>query len=234
MKHIKNSYLELLAELGIGGAHPGGINLTEEILKNENINGSWHVLDAGCGTGQTAAYISQTFQAKVTALDFNPTMVAKARHRMKINNLPVEIFEGSVEDIPLPNDYFNFIISESVLSFVNKQKAVSEIYRILKSGGRFIAVEPTLNERLDDAQEQEIMQFYGLDSLLMETDWADLLKQTGFENIQIKHHTTIESEPDFHYSNEIDPSLYDIMRKHLDIITKYQETFSYRVYTCSK
>ncbi|MEK3765283.1 MULTISPECIES: class I SAM-dependent methyltransferase [unclassified Solibacillus] len=234
MKHIKNSYLELLAELGIGGAHPGGINLTEEILKNENINSSWHVLDAGCGTGQTAAYISQTFQAKVTALDFNPTMVAKARHRMKINNLPVEILEGSIEDIPLPNDHFNFIISESVLSFVNKQKAVSEIYRILKSGGRFIAVEPTLNERLDDAQEQEIMQFYGLDSLLMETDWADLLKQTGFENIQIKHHTTIESEPDFHYSNEIDPALYDVMRKHLDIITKYQETFSYRVYTCSK
>lgn len=234
MKQIKNDYLELLAELGIGGAHPGGINLTEEILKNENINSSDQVLDAGCGTGQTAAYISQTFQAKVTALDFNPTMVAKARHRMKINNLPVEIIEGSIEETTLPDDHFNFIISESVLSFVNKQKAISEIYRILKKGGRFIAVEPTLNERLDDAQEQEIMHFYGLDSLLMETDWANLLKQTGFENIQIKHHTTIESEPDFHYSNEIDPALYDVMKKHLDIITKYQETFSYRVYTCSK
>ncbi|WP_336046827.1 class I SAM-dependent methyltransferase [Solibacillus ferritrahens] len=234
MKQIKNSYLELLAELGIGGAHPGGIKLTEEILKSENINSTCHVLDAGCGTGQTAAYLSQTFQAKVTALDFNSTMVAKARHRMKINNLPVEIIEGSIEDIPLPNHHFDFIISESVISFVNKPKAISEIYRILKNGGRFIAVEPTLNERLDVTQEQEIMQFYGLDSLLMEKDWAELLKQIGFKNIQIQHHTTIESEPDFHYSNEIDPVLYDVMKKHLEIISKYQETFSYRVYTCTK
>ncbi|MCH7323320.1 methyltransferase domain-containing protein [Solibacillus sp. MA9] len=235
MKQIQNSkYLELLSVLGIGGAHPGGINLTKEIFKHEPINDSCHVLDVGCGTGQTAAYLTQTFGAKVTALDINPTMLEKAKYRMKSNELHVEFIEGSIENTSLLDSHFDFIITESVLSFVNKPKALSEIYRLLKDGGRFIAIEQTMNERLAPADELEIMQFYGFDSLLMESDWEALLIQAGFENIQIQNHTTIESEPDFHYSNEIDPELYNVMKKHIEIMLNYQGIISYRIYACTK
>ena len=157
MKSIqKAKYLELLSVLGIGGAHPGGINLTTEIFKHERINDTSHVLDVGCGTGQTAAYLTQNFGANVTAIDVNRTMLEKAKYRMAINNLHVHFIEGSIEQTALADQSFDFILSESVLSFVNKPRALSEIYRLLKMDGRFIAIEQTMNAQLADEDAKEI------------------------------------------------------------------------------
>lgn len=79
------TYLEFLAKFGVGGAHPGGINLSKELFKAESIQQTSHILDVGCGTGQTAAYLATHFQANVTGIDINPIMIEKARHRMKKN-----------------------------------------------------------------------------------------------------------------------------------------------------
>ncbi|MER1986481.1 MAG: class I SAM-dependent methyltransferase [Solibacillus sp.] len=204
------------------------------MFKNERIHDTSHILDVGCGTGQTAAYLSQKYGANVTGIDMNPVMVEKAKKRMSKNDLSVNLLQCAVEEIPFPNQYFDFIISESVLSFVDKPRALDEIFRLLKKGGRFIAIEQTMNWQLEKTEENEIKQFYGLDSLLLEQDWLTLLQQAGFEEIHILQNSAIESEPDFHYSDAIDPSLYEVMKKHLYIISKYQEAFSYRVYLCTK
>lgn len=232
---IQNSeYLDFLSKFGIGGAHPGGINLTKKIFETENISKTSQILDVGCGTGQTAAYLAYKYGAKVTGIDINPTMIAKAKRRMRKTRLPVKIIQGSIETPPLPDNYFDLIISESVLSFVNKPRALSEIFRLLKKGGRFIAIEQTINERLKKTEENEIKQFYGFDRLFMKKDWVALLKKAGFEQIRIKKNTTIDSTPDFHYSDDIEPELYEIMEKHFDITFKYQGNLSYRVYSCTK
>lgn len=235
MSLIQNSkYIDFLSEFGIGGAHPGGINLSKEIFKKENINKTSHVLDVGCGTGQTAAYLAYHYGAKVTGIDINPTMVAKARRRMKINRLPVEIIECSIEKVPLPDNQFDFIISESVLSFVNKPTALKEIFRLLKNGGRFIAIEQTIIQPLEEDEENEIKQFYGFDSLTMKKDWIALFKQAGLKPIRVQKNTSIDSEPDFLYSNNIGPELYEIMEKHLDLTFKYTDKLGYRIYLCTK
>lgn len=232
---IQNSkYLDFLSKLGIGGAHPGGINLTKEIFKRENINRNSHILDVGCGTGQTAAYLANRYGAKVTGIDNNPTMVAKAEKRLKKNRLPVKIIQCSVEEIPLPDNHFDFITSESVLSFVDKPRALKEIFRLLKNDGRFIAIEQTLNQQLQDIEENEIKQFYGFNSLTTEKDWIALLKQAGFEHIRIQKNTSIDSEPDFLYSDDIEPELHEIMDKHFDLVLKYKEKLGFRIYSCTK
>lgn len=232
---IHNSkYLDVLSKLGIGGAHPGGINLTKELFKKERIHKTSRILDVGCGTGQTAAYLSHKYEANVTGLDLNPIMVAKAKERMKKNGLPVKIIQGTIEKIALPDHHFDCIISESVLAFVNKPRALNEIFRLLKRDGRFLAIEPTMNQRLQAAAEDEIKQFYGFDSLPLKNDWVLLLKQAGFEQIRVQKGTSIDSEPDFYYSDDIDPAFYEVMQKHFDILFNYQENLSYRVYTCTK
>lgn len=230
----KSKYLDFLSKLGIGGAHPGGINLTKEIFKAENINRNSHILDVGCGTGQTAAYLADRYGATVTGLDINPTMVAKAKSRMKKNRLPVKIIQGSIEKIPLPDSHFDFIISESVLSFVNKPRALKEIFRLLKNGGRFVAIEQTINQRLKKEEENEILQFYGFQSLTTKKEWVASLKKVGFKHIRIQKNTSIESLPDFHYSDDIEPELYEIMEKHFDIMLRYQEILGYRIYSSTK
>lgn len=232
---IQNStYLNLLYELGVGGAHPGGINLTKHLFKKERIHKASRILDVGCGTGQTAAYLSQKYGANVTGIDISPTMVGKSKERMSKNALQVNIMQCSVEKMPFANQHFDFIISESVLSFVKKPSAVSEIFRLLKHSGRFIAIEQTMNARLEQTEEDEIKQFYGLDALLMEQDWITLFKEAGFKQVLTLKNIEIDSEPDFHYSDDINPMLYEVMKKHFYLIAKYQDVFSYRVYLCEK
>lgn len=109
-------YLDFLSKFGVSGAHPGGIELTKKILENEMINKSSRILDVGCGTGETSAYLAARYGAKVTGLDINPIMIKKAKIRMAKYQLPVEIIHGSIEKCPLEDSNYDFIISESVLS----------------------------------------------------------------------------------------------------------------------
>lgn len=232
IQHSK--YLDFLSKFGVGGAHPGGINLTQEIFKAENVSKISHILDVGCGTGQTAAYLANKYEANVTGIDINSIMVAKAKRRMKKARLPVKILQGSIEKIPFPDQKFDFIISESVLSFVNKPRALKEIYRLLKNGGRFIAIEFTINQQLEEQSEQEIKQFYGFDSCFMKKDWVDLLKRAGFNNIRIQNNKSISSQPEFQYSEYIEPEFHEIMNKHYDMHIKYAGILDYRIYSCTK
>lgn len=81
-----SKYLNFLSQFGVGGAHPGGLSLTMDVLRKEQINESSYVLDVGCGTGQTAAYLASRFGAKVTGIDIHPLMVEKAKKEWKRNS----------------------------------------------------------------------------------------------------------------------------------------------------
>jgi ubiquinone/menaquinone biosynthesis C-methylase UbiE len=232
------SYLDFLAMFGVGGAHPGGIILTKDVLANENISSNSYILDAGCGTGQTAAYLFNQYKANVFGLEINPIMLEKAKVRFGTQKLPIELIAGSVENIPFEDNTFDFILSESVLAFVNKPKALKEFYRVLKKGGRFIANEMTINKRLNPTDENEIKQFYALDSLLIEDDWRNLLTETGFQNIEIKKEkqeiSSGNHSPEFNFSHNFEPELFDILNQHGSIVIKYHDVLSYRIITCTK
>ena len=234
----ESKYLDFLSKFGVGGAHPGGIDLTKDILKTEEINKTSHILDVGCGTGQTAAYLSKQYGAKVTGLDINPIMVEKAKNRMRQYQLPVEIMRGSIENFPVKDGTFDLIISESVLAFVNKPKALKEIFRLLKNGGRFIANELTANKHLSPIIGEEIKQFYGVDSILMEINWITLFEQTGFKNIKVRMQNQsllqYNPNPEFQCSEYIEPELYTVMDEHFHLIVKYDGIMGYQVFTCTK
>ncbi|WP_428911596.1 class I SAM-dependent methyltransferase [Niallia sp. Krafla_26] len=231
-------YLDFLSKFGVGGAHPGGIDLTKELFRYERITPTTRILDVGCGTGQSAAYLAATYGAIVTGIDINPIMVEKARSRMTRNQLPAKIIQGSIENCSLTDETFDYIISESVLSFVNKPKSLTEIFRLLKSGGRFIANELIINQHLHPSHTKEITQFYGVDSLLMEKDWLTLLQQTGFKGIESRKQTQSILQqnvtPEFLYSDYIEPELYTIMNQHFYIMGKYHGILDYRVFSCTK
>ena len=171
-------------------------------------------------------------------MDINPIMVEKAKNRIRKYQLPVEIIQGSIEQFPVMDGEFDFIISESVLSFVNQPKALNEIFRLLKNGGRFIANELTANKRLSPPIEEEIKQFYGLDFVLMEENWITLLEQTGFNkiNIRMQKQSMLQynPNPEFQYSEYIEPELYAVMYEHFNILFKYNGVMGYRIFSCTK
>jgi len=231
-------YLNFLSKFGIGGAHPGGMGLTKEIFENESINNNTRILDVGCGTGQTAAYLADQYGSKVTAIDINPIMVEKAKNRMEKKRVPVEIIQASIENIPLKDREFDLIISESVLAFVNKEKALKEIFRLLKNGGQFIANELVINKPLTSTEEEEVKLFYGIDSVHPENYWIALFKQAGFKNINIRlqDQSMFKNDlmPEFEYSEYIEPELFSVMYQHFNIMVKYEEILSYRIFSCTK
>ncbi|WP_249315732.1 class I SAM-dependent methyltransferase [Bacillus sp. FJAT-49711] len=227
-----------MSKFGVSGAHPGGINLTKEILLQEKIDRTSHILDVGCGTGQTAAFLAAQYGAKVTGIDVNPIMVEKARMRIAQLQLPVKIIQGSIEECILEDEAFDFIISESVLAFANAPKSLMEILRLLKKGGRFVANELTMNEPLEAALQEEVKQFYGFNSLLLEDDWVHLMRNTGFQNIQIHRpqYSLLENHtiPEFHYSENIEPELFMVMMEHFNNMYKYEGIMDYRILSGTK
>ncbi len=135
------TYMDLLSILGIGGAHPGGIKATDIMLGGEPINQQTVILDAGCGTGQTSAYLSSRYGAQVVALDNHPIMAEKARQRFSTLSLPVQVIESSLENMPLATGSVDYCLSESVLSFADFSPSVNEIHRVLKSNGVLYAID---------------------------------------------------------------------------------------------
>jgi SAM-dependent methyltransferase len=232
------TYFDLLAQFGIGGAHPGGFLLTQELLSAEHINSQSKILDVGCGTGQTSAYLYNNFGADIVGLDINPIMLEKAKKRFLSQKLPIELIHGSVEEIPFKDSSIDLVLSESVLAFVKKEKALEEIQRVLIKGGRLIANEMTINFTPSKQEEKEIKDFYGLDSLFLEEDWRSLLEEVGFTDIVIKsgQKSLIGDQqiPEFNFSINFEPELFGVLNKHAEIILKYEEFLSYRIITCTK
>jgi len=70
---------QLLAELDKNVIHPGGRRSTREMLEMAALDHSRHVLEVGCGVGATAIDIARRYGCRVTAVDYDPRMVERAR-----------------------------------------------------------------------------------------------------------------------------------------------------------
>nr|WP_245998022.1 class I SAM-dependent methyltransferase [Siminovitchia terrae] len=237
--HVESTYLNCLALFGVGGAHPGGLNLTRRILSREKMDASTKVLDVGCGTGQTSAFISKQYQCHVTALDYNKIMLEKAKKRFHSMNLQIETQYGTAENLPFGNDTFDFILSESVTAFTDVSKSVPEYKRVLKPDGVLLAIEMMRETDVSEKQMKEILDFYGVKQLLNEQEWRTNFEKAGFEQIEVEK---VELRPDIHkvdvsndysLSKQIDPSFYKIFEKHHHLSILYKDILGCGIFRCS-
>ena len=128
------NYLDMLARLGVGNAHPGGYTATLEQLQQWPIPKSSSVLEVGCGTGITACYLAQN-GLEVTGLDVRPDMLVKAKQRANELGVKVHYELGDVQCLPFDANTFDVVLAESVSIFTNTRIALSEYFRVLSPGG---------------------------------------------------------------------------------------------------
>lgn len=232
---MANMYLDLLAYFGVGSAHPGGFRLTQSILENENILPVETVLDVGCGTGQTAAFLAKKFHCQVTAIDKHPIMIEKAEERFKNNNPPIKVIEGDAENLSFADDSFDFAIAESVIVFTNISKTLDELARVLKNTGRMIIIEMVVEPNLPIDLQKEIRNLYGIREVLREEEWISRLHQAGFTKIEmIKTPPTLSPSElqDINQSENIQSKFYDLWEKHHQFIVQNHHFIGYRVFKC--
>ncbi|RFU62452.1 class I SAM-dependent methyltransferase [Peribacillus glennii] len=243
---MKFSYQDALAFYRIQGAHPGGFALTKLILEREDIDCQTKILDAGCGTGQTSAYLAKTFGCKVYAIDVHPEMIKAAAVRFTEENIPVTISEGSIEELPFPEDTFDYIIAESSTAFTDITNSIQEYFRVLKPGGVLLNIDMAVEQELKSEEKAEIIAFYEMKDVWTEDEWIDAFDHAGFEAVDVlKANSVMEELEELMFEeNEMseemppmydnDPEIDTVFQTHHQLLLTYGEKLGYRVFRANK
>ena len=104
------------------------------------------VLDLAGGTGDFTKLFSKIVgdSGKAYLTDINDAMLRVGRDRLIDAGIVgnVEYIQANGEQLPYPDNFFNCItIGYGIRNFTNKEKALVELYRVLKPGGRFLILE---------------------------------------------------------------------------------------------
>ena len=155
-------------------------------IKNGDI-----VVDLGSGAGNDV-FIARSLigeNGRVIGVDMTPEMINKAeRNNQKLGFNNVEFRLGEIEELQLQNNTADVVISNCVLNLVpDKEKAFSEIYRILKPGAHFCVSDIVLKGELPESIRKSAAMYAGcVAGALQMEDYLEIIKKTGFKNIEVK------------------------------------------------
>lgn len=103
------------------------------------------VLEIGFGTGLNLPHYPDQVR-KVTAVDPNPGMHRRAERRIAASQIDVEKHVGGTEQLPFGDSSFDCVVSTFTLcSVAEERRAMSELYRVLRPGGKFVFLEHGLS-----------------------------------------------------------------------------------------
>lgn len=178
---------QFMAALGKKVIHPGGRRSTEELLGFAELGPELHVLDVGAGVGTTAIEMARRFGCRVTAVDIDPHMLARAQANVDAARLGqrVTVSYGDLQALDFPDNEFDRVLIEAVTMFVDRGRASTEVVRVTRPGGRvldheFIYVKPPTNDvrRIFEGEMCPGISFSTAD------DWLALYRAAGLTDLR--------------------------------------------------
>src|SRR6202045_2163527 len=170
----------LLASLGCG--NPTAL---------AELNAGETVLDLGSGGGIDVLLSAKRVGAtgKAYGLDMTDEMLALAnenKRRAVVTN--VEFLKGEIENIPLPDNSVDVIISNCVINLsADKDRVLREAFRVLKPGGRFAVSDVvTRGEMLSEIRKNVLLWVGCVAGALEENEYRNKLTSAGFEQIELE------------------------------------------------
>ena len=149
------------------------------------------VLDLGSGGGidvlLSARRVGPT--GKAYGLDITEEMLALAEENKRKSGLTnVEFLKGEIENIPLPNNSVDVIVSNCVINLSgDKDRVLREAFRVLKPGGRFAISDIVVRGEVPQEIRKSIELWVGcVAGALSDTEYQQKLTAAGFERIDIE------------------------------------------------
>ncbi len=160
------------------------------------------VLDLGSGGGIDVLLSAKRVSpgGKAYGLDMTDEMLALAeKNKAEAGAENVEFLKGHIEEIPLPEDHVDVVISNCVINLsTDKPKVISEAFRVLKPGGRFAVSDMVFlgdKGKLPPELVDSIESWAGCVSGAPEKDeYEGLLRDAGFEDVAVEVTHTYDEE----------------------------------------
>jgi ubiquinone/menaquinone biosynthesis C-methylase UbiE len=157
----------------------------QELVNRFDIGEGKSILDVGCGTGILLSYLSEKVKenGSVFALDFSWNMIFKAKRTKRKSR--IHFINAEVEALPLKDHSFDYVTCLDTFAHItNQKKAVSEMGRALKKGGRLF-IAHTLGKR-------ELAEYHRVAGIEVENDtlpedvkMREMMRDAGLKKIEI-------------------------------------------------
>jgi ubiquinone/menaquinone biosynthesis C-methylase UbiE len=150
-----------------------------------------HVLDLGSGGGIDVLLSAKRVApgGKAYGLDMTDEMLALARENQRQAGLHnVEFLKGEIENVPLPENSVDVVISNCVINLsADKDRVLREAFRVLRPGGRFAVSDVVVRGPVPDEIRRSVELWIGcVSGALDESDYRAKLTAAGFEAIEIE------------------------------------------------
>lgn len=153
-------------------------------------------VDLGCGRGNDVIRMAQEVgeQGLVYGLDISDGMIEKAKkNAAKLDVTNVQFIKSELESLKLPTKIADLVISNCTINHASDKKAVwSEIYRILKKGGRFVVSDIySLEDVPDEYRNDPIAVSECWAGSIKKDEYLKIITEAGFLDVEILE----ESQP---------------------------------------
>lgn len=147
------------------------------------------VLDLGSGAGIDLLLAAKLAgpKGKVIGVDMTTAMIERARANAKaagLNN--VEVLEGIIEDLPVDSEAVDLVLSNCVINLSpEKGRVFAEIYRVLRTDGRFSISDIVAEPMPDWILKLEILHSACITGALPEAQYLEGLRKAGLADVKV-------------------------------------------------
>jgi SAM-dependent methyltransferase len=170
-----------------GELHPGGEAATRRALELAEVRPGDRLFDVASGTGASALLAARELGCEVVGVEYGEPAVEAARAAAQAEGLDrhVSFVRGDAEALPLADGSFDAVLCEcSLCTFPAKPRAVREMRRVLRRGGRLALADVVVDDEcLPASLRGPLATFACVASALSQAGYEQLLADAGFRVI---------------------------------------------------
>jgi len=177
------------------------LNTNRQLAQRAGLQSGQHILDAGCGIGGSAVWLAETYDVQVLGITLSQEQVRHATENAKKRGVSAlaRFDQQDFTDIKAEDASFDIVWAlESASCALDKREFLSEVFRVLRPGGRLVLSDGFRRARAYVQDEEDLLKRFlfgwAIPDLVTPDEFTAAMKVAGFENIQFEN-VTEHAEP---------------------------------------